>query len=105
MLLHFTHIRSLQTGSIAGNLSIKKQHPEFPSDIFILLATIGAHLVIADGVSTTTEVSVLDYVRPATHMNKRVLLKVLLPSINSATTKVVTYKVMQMTDILLQRMW
>jgi len=33
-------------GTLAGNLSIKHEHNEFPSDIFLLLETIGAVLTI-----------------------------------------------------------
>lgn len=33
-------------GTIAGNLSLKHQHPEFPSDIFLVLETVGALLKI-----------------------------------------------------------
>lgn len=36
----------MQVGTIAGNLTIKHQHNEFPSDLFLLLETIGAKLVI-----------------------------------------------------------
>jgi hypothetical protein len=38
----------LQVGTIAGNLSIKHEHPEFPSDIFLLLVTVGATLTIGE---------------------------------------------------------
>lgn len=33
-------------GTIAGNLMIKHQYPEFPSDVFLLLETVGATLSI-----------------------------------------------------------
>lgn len=39
---------SIQNGTIAGNLMIKHAHPEFPSDIFMLLETIGATLSIGE---------------------------------------------------------
>lgn len=35
-------------GTLAGNLSIKHQHNEFPSDIFLLLETIGATITIGE---------------------------------------------------------
>lgn len=35
-------------GTIAGNLMIKHQHNEFPSDMFLMLETIGAKLVIGN---------------------------------------------------------
>jgi hypothetical protein len=38
----------LQVGTIAGNLSIKHEHPEFPSDVFLLLVTVGATLTIGE---------------------------------------------------------
>lgn len=38
----------LQVGTIAGNLSIKHEHPEFPSDMFLILVTVGATLTIGE---------------------------------------------------------
>ena len=36
----------LQSGSIAGNLMIKRQHKDFPSDIFTTLEAAGAEVEI-----------------------------------------------------------
>ncbi|CAH0562395.1 unnamed protein product [Brassicogethes aeneus] len=35
-------------GTIAGNLMLKHQHKDFPSDIFLILETLGAQLTIVD---------------------------------------------------------
>ena len=35
-----------QAGTIAGNLMIKHNHPEFPSDIFTMLEAAGATVEI-----------------------------------------------------------
>ncbi|XP_026318629.1 xanthine dehydrogenase 1-like [Hyposmocoma kahamanoa] len=40
------HIAVRNIGTIAGNLMIKHQHNEFPSDIFLLLETVGAELTL-----------------------------------------------------------
>lgn len=84
---------SLKTGSIAGNLCIKKMYPEFPSDVFILLETIGARIIVAEGIAQMVEMSVAEFMSDAMDMKKRVLAGLALPKINSATNHVVTYKV------------
>lgn len=68
-------------------------HPEFPSDIHLLLETVGARLIVAEGVDQAMEVSVQEFMRPEMDMKKRVLLKVCLPAIKAATNQVLTYKV------------
>lgn len=35
-----------QIGTLAGNLSIKHQHNDFPSDIFLIFETVGAVFTI-----------------------------------------------------------
>lgn len=37
-----------QIGTVGGNLMIKHEHNEFPSDIFLLLETVGAQLIIRE---------------------------------------------------------
>lgn len=67
-------------------------HPEFPSDIHLLLETVGARLVVAEGAEQAMEVSVQEFMRKEMDMKKRVLLKVCLPAIKAATNQVLTYK-------------
>lgn len=68
-------------------------HPEFPSDVFILLETIGARIIMAEGVDQMMEMSLNEFMSDAMDMKKRILAGVALPIINSATNQVVTYKV------------
>ena len=74
---------------------MKKMHPEFPSDVFLMLETVGARVVIADAVDKVKEVSMQQFLQE--DMHRRVLLRVALPAIKSATNHVATYKVGQPT--------
>ncbi|KAJ0176322.1 hypothetical protein K1T71_008496 [Dendrolimus kikuchii] len=42
------HIAVRNIGTIAGNLMIKHQYNEFPSDIYLMLETVGAEITIPD---------------------------------------------------------
>ncbi|KAG4073274.1 hypothetical protein HA402_008620 [Bradysia odoriphaga] len=79
-------------GTIAGNLSIKHAHKEFPSDMFIILEGCGAMLTIAVNGNSTSSVSVAEYLK--TDMTKKVLLNVKLPSLDPTTYKFRSYKIM-----------
>lgn len=37
-----------QIGTIAGNLVMKKEHPDFVSDVYVMLETVGATLNISE---------------------------------------------------------
>ncbi|KAJ6644053.1 Xanthine dehydrogenase [Pseudolycoriella hygida] len=80
------------SGTIAGNLSIKHAHKEFPSDMFIILEGCGATLTITENGTTTTSVSVADYLQ--TDMTKKVLLNVKLPLLDPNLYKFRSYKIM-----------
>lgn len=71
----------------------KRQYPEFPSDLFLVLETVGAQVVVARGAGATESetVAVKDFL--AVNMDKRVLLKVILPALNSDIFTLKTYKV------------
>ncbi|XP_058123363.1 uncharacterized protein LOC131294469 [Anopheles ziemanni] len=78
-------------GTIAGNLTIKNQHPEFPSDVYILLEAVGAKLTIAESPSTTYQKTPLEFVQM--DMKKKVIKSVSLPSIGPFTNVFRTFKV------------
>lgn len=45
------HVAVRNVGTLAGNLSLKHQHHEFPSDLYLILETVGAQLTISIKVS------------------------------------------------------
>uniref|UniRef100_A0A182JAE5 Indole-3-acetaldehyde oxidase n=1 Tax=Anopheles atroparvus TaxID=41427 RepID=A0A182JAE5_ANOAO len=79
-------------GTIGGNLMIKHQHPEFPSDVFLLLEAVGCTLVIASSNEQQFTVSPLDFLKLSMH--KRILTTIRLPPHDYVTTTLRTYKVM-----------
>ncbi|KAL9699938.1 hypothetical protein quinque_003379 [Culex quinquefasciatus] len=78
-------------GTIAGNLMIKHQHPEFPSDVFLLLETVGATLSIRMD-ELRIDVSPLEFLN--LDMSKAVLLAVTLPSLDPTLYRFRSFKVM-----------
>ncbi|KAJ8949770.1 hypothetical protein NQ318_018999 [Aromia moschata] len=78
-------------GTLAGNLMTKHDHNEFPSDIFLLLETFEAQLVIVDSAEREISISPKDFLK--TDMNKRVIKSIILKQYDS-TYKFVSYKIM-----------
>lgn len=70
---------------------IKHQHREFPSDIFLVLETIGAQLVLASNATTMTAVSLQGFL--AENIDKRIILNVSLPALDQESFVLRTYKV------------
>ena len=77
-------------GTIGGNLMLKHQYPDFPSDIFLLLETAGATLVIRNPDNSETISSPVEFL--TLNMTKKILYKIQMPEISG---KVFTYKTMQ----------
>nr|XP_034832960.1 xanthine dehydrogenase/oxidase-like [Maniola hyperantus] len=84
------HVAVRNIGTIAGNLMVKHAHQEFPSDIFLLLETIGARLTIISLAGTKTIVTMGDFL--AEDMKRKVILNVLMPPF-CKQNKLVTYKI------------
>ncbi|CAG9761736.1 unnamed protein product [Ceutorhynchus assimilis] len=72
------HVPVRNIGTLAGNLMIKHHHNEFPSDVFLILETVAATLVIVDVDQNETRVSPQEFLE--VDMNKKVLKQILLPA-------------------------
>uniref|UniRef100_A0A182M2C9 Indole-3-acetaldehyde oxidase n=1 Tax=Anopheles culicifacies TaxID=139723 RepID=A0A182M2C9_9DIPT len=80
-------------GTIGGNLMIKHQHPEFPSDLFLLLETVGATLTVMSSVeSDLITVSPLNFLK--LNMHKKILTTVRLPPYDHVSCTLRSYKIM-----------
>ena len=78
-------------GSIGGNLMLKHQYKDFPSDLFLLMETVGANLVIKNPDNSESTLSPLAFL--ALNMDKKFLYKIQMPEISDS--QVFTYKTMQ----------
>ncbi|KAF7271078.1 hypothetical protein GWI33_016038 [Rhynchophorus ferrugineus] len=68
------HVPVRNIGTLAGNLMIKHQHPEFPSDIFLILELVNASIVIVDTNNTTQIVTPSAFLN--VNMNKKIILEI-----------------------------
>ncbi|XP_055537408.1 xanthine dehydrogenase/oxidase-like [Wyeomyia smithii] len=80
------------TGTIAGNLCIKNQHKEFPSDLYLILEAVGAKLTIAELGGKTKTVTPAEFV--SLDMNKKIILNIILPPLSSGIYKFRSLKIM-----------
>uniref|UniRef100_A0A1B0DAA3 Uncharacterized protein n=1 Tax=Phlebotomus papatasi TaxID=29031 RepID=A0A1B0DAA3_PHLPP len=78
-------------GTIAGNLMIKHDHNEFISDIFLVLATIGATITITDTNGDHQTVSPRDFL--TVDMDKKVITLITMPWIAPDRYRLKFYKV------------
>jgi len=62
---------------LAGNISIKKQHPEFPSDIFISFEALDVKVLAAKNATEEKEMSLSEYL--STNDRKLVIKAFILP--------------------------
>ncbi|KAH8420939.1 hypothetical protein KR222_010850 [Zaprionus bogoriensis] len=63
------------TGTLAGNLAIKKQHPEFPSDVFISFEALDVRVLVANNAKEERQMSLAEYLSDG---NRKLLLKAFL---------------------------
>lgn len=82
-----------QTGTLAGNLSIKHHNNDFNSDLFLLLETIGAVLYVtnSDKEEDLEEITLTDYLE--FDMSKKIILNVILPTLIDCSHHFRSYKV------------
>lgn len=78
-------------GSIAGNLMLKHAHREFPSDLFVVLETVGAKVTIMGSDGKILQFGLPQFLE--TDMKGRVILSVELPPL-SKDHIIKTFKIM-----------
>ncbi|XP_034664119.1 xanthine dehydrogenase-like [Drosophila subobscura] len=65
------------SGTLAGNISIKKQHPEFPSDVFLSFEALDAKVVAMKSATEEQQMSLADYLSDS---NRKFIIKEFLLS-------------------------
>ncbi|KXJ82609.1 hypothetical protein RP20_CCG012771 [Aedes albopictus] len=80
------------TGTIAGNLCIKNQYNEFPSDLYLILETVGATLKITELNGNIMVVKPSEFI--GLDMNKKLILSIIMPPIEPANTAFKSFKIM-----------
>jgi len=78
-------------GSVAGNLMIKHAHNEFPSDLFLVLETVAAQVVVKSHTGEMQSVSLTQFLK--CDMRGKLILSLTLPPL-STDYVVKTYKIM-----------
>ncbi|KAJ8879706.1 hypothetical protein PR048_020314 [Dryococelus australis] len=78
-------------GTLAGNLTIKYKYNGFPSDLFLMLETVGATLTIVSETETMTNVTLPDFLK--LDMNKKIIQSVELQQLDKSYA-IKTYKIM-----------
>lgn len=79
-------------GTLAGNLSIKHQHPEFPSDVYVLFEALNAQVVIQESAKQDTTVTISEYLK--TTMTNKILKSFVLKPYNEEEYIFDSYKIM-----------
>ncbi|KAF2897493.1 hypothetical protein ILUMI_08680, partial [Ignelater luminosus] len=85
------HVPVRNIGTLAGNLTIKHKHNEFPSDIFLILETVGAKVTIVNSRKEEEEIDLLNYL--TFDMQKKVMKNIILPKLDDSY-KYGSYKIM-----------
>ncbi|KMZ03365.1 abscisic-aldehyde oxidase [Drosophila simulans] len=80
------------SGTLAGNISIKKQNPEFPSDIFISFEALNVRVVALKNAADEKEMSLSEYL--GTNDRKLVLKAFVLPAYPKDKYIYDSYKIM-----------
>ncbi|XP_017763664.1 PREDICTED: xanthine dehydrogenase/oxidase-like isoform X2 [Eufriesea mexicana] len=66
-------------GSVGGNLMIKHEHREFPSDLFLIFETAGAQLHIVEANGEKTSMTLLEFLD--FDMKHKIIYSILLPAL------------------------
>ncbi|KAK2583672.1 hypothetical protein KPH14_009602 [Odynerus spinipes] len=69
-------------GTIAGNLMIKHQYHEFPSDLFLIFQTAGARIHILEAPGSKNDMTLLEFL--GTSMKHKIIYSIILPALDSS---------------------
>ncbi|KAH8338948.1 hypothetical protein KR074_005906, partial [Drosophila pseudoananassae] len=78
------------SGTLAGNISIKKQHPEFPSDIFISFEALDVKVLAAKNATEDQNLTLSEYL--SSNDRKLMLKSFILPAYSKDTYIYDSYK-------------
>ncbi|XP_026467617.1 xanthine dehydrogenase-like [Ctenocephalides felis] len=78
-------------GTLAGNLSIKHQHREFPSDLFVIFEAAGAFIKIVSTLASESMVTLADFLN--LDMKNKIMVNIYLPP-RTGNFAFKTYKIM-----------
>ncbi|XP_011694377.1 PREDICTED: xanthine dehydrogenase 1-like isoform X1 [Wasmannia auropunctata] len=70
------HVPVRNIGSIAGNLMIKHEHNEFPSDLFLILQTADCRVHVLDGSGRKEHLTLIDFLK--TDMRHKIIYSIVL---------------------------
>ncbi|OXA54699.1 Xanthine dehydrogenase [Folsomia candida] len=79
------------TGTLSGNLMMKHTHRDFPSDIFMLLESVGAKLLIGASPTVSKEYSMIEF--RELDMRGKLILSIILPAYKGGNYYLKTYKI------------
>ncbi|KAL0878640.1 hypothetical protein ABMA27_003714 [Loxostege sticticalis] len=85
------HIPVRKIASIAGNLMLKHAMPSYPSDVFLLLETVGAYVTIRNSRGRKKTLNMMEFLKY--DMQEKLIVNVQLPPFSSSC-HLQTYKIM-----------
>ncbi|KAF9823384.1 hypothetical protein SFRURICE_006597 [Spodoptera frugiperda] len=85
------HVPVRNVGTIGGNLSLKNQFRDFPSDVFLILATVGATITVVNNDLSKVELKTKEFL--TANLKDKLICDVKLPPL-SKSNLIRTYKIM-----------
>ncbi|XP_023246390.1 xanthine dehydrogenase/oxidase-like [Copidosoma floridanum] len=85
------HVSMRNIGTIAGNLMLKHEHPEFLSDLFLILETVEAEIQILEAEKNKISMKLLDFLK--VDMRHKVIHSIILKKLDSKKN-FMSYKIM-----------
>ncbi|XP_013192300.1 uncharacterized protein LOC106136327 isoform X2 [Amyelois transitella] len=85
------HVPVRNIGTIGGNLAMKNLHPDFPSDVFLILETVNAAITLVDNTLVEHDMDLKEFLK--VEIRNKLIKQVKIPPL-SLKTLIRTYKIM-----------